>query len=267
MDNRPIGVFDSGLGGLTAVKELLNSFPNENLIYFGDTQRVPYGPRSKDVLNKFVSSDINFLLSKDVKMIVVACGTASSVALPSIINNFNIPIIDVVKPACIEANKLTKNKNIAVLGTVGTINSNSFKNQLLKLDENNKIYQVSCPMFVPVVENGYTNTKVSEMIVYDYLKDLLNKNIDTVILGCTHYPLLEKEIKRTLGDSVNLINSGATAVKYAISFLKENDMLSDCLPGTNEYYVSDDASSFSHYAELFLEKKIDLVTKIDIDKF
>ena len=193
MDKRPIGVFDSGMGGLTVVKEIRRLMPNESIIYFGDTGRVPYGNRGTDTIIKYVKQDINFLKSNDIKAIVVACGTASAVALPAI-NDSDVPIIGVVEPTAQYALDTTKNGKIGIIGTTATINSGMYQS-LLSAKNGITVYEKACPLFVPLAENGYSNSEVARIVAKDYLWDLKEKGVYTLILGCTHYPLLKNAIK------------------------------------------------------------------------
>lgn len=268
-DNRPIGVFDSGLGGLTTVKELSRIFPNENIVYFGDTGRVPYGTRSNETIIKYVRQDIRFLLSHNVKAVVAACGTASSVALEQLKPEFSIPFIGVIEPVCKAAVKKSKNHIIGVLGTPGTINSGAYRKGICALDSTATVVEQACPMFVPLVENGYLNHKATYLFAEEYLKPLMEKMVDTVILGCTHYPLLTAVISEILGNKVTIINAGYETAAYTKEILTKNNLLTgqDSL-GQNIYYVSDDVVKFSLLGGMFLGKEINAsVTKIDIDTY
>jgi glutamate racemase len=269
MNNKYIGVFDSGLGGLTAVKELMKVLPKESIIYFGDTGRVPYGTRSNETIIKYVRSDINFLKSFDIKMIIVACGTASSVALPILEKELDIPITGVVSPTAQAAVNSTKNKKIAVLGTTGTINSGKYEQEIKSICPDIRVYNKACPLFVPLVENGFTDNKIAELVCREYLDDVLEEGVDTIILGCTHYPILEKTISKIVGSDIALINSGAETAKFTKQYLLENNMLSD-RPMENQYryYVSDSIENFSNVADVFLGKNIgNEIEKINIENF
>lgn len=270
MNNKSIGVFDSGLGGLTAVKQIMEELPFEDIIYFGDTGRVPYGTRSKDTILKYVRGDIRFLKTFDVKVIVIACGTASSAALPMIKDEFDIPIVGVIDAAVYAAVRATKNKKIGVIGTPGTIKSREYEKQIAEYDKNMQVYTKACPMFVPLVENGYFDSEVTRLIVEEYLEEIRAQGVDTLILGCTHYPLLEKVIGEYMGDGVTLINSGAQVAKYLKKKLNNEDMLHDERVDDHQYsyYVSDDISSFEELGGIFLEREINgQVSKIDIEKY
>lgn len=269
MNNKSIGVFDSGLGGLTAVKQIMNELPNENIIYFGDTGRVPYGTRSRETILKYTRGDIRFLQTFDVKVIVIACGTASSAALPMIKNEFDVPIVGVIDAAVYAAVRATKNKKIGVIGTSGTIKSGEYEKQIKEYDSDMEVYSKACPMFVPLVENGYFDSKVTKLIVEEYLEEIRNEGVDTLILGCTHYPLLEKVIQEYMGKNVVLINSGAEVAKYLKKKL-DDEMSHSTIIDENQYryYVSDDVSSFEELGGIFLEREINgQVNKIDIEKY
>lgn len=270
MNNQCIGIFDSGLGGLTAVKQIINELPNENIIYFGDTGRVPYGTRSKETILKYTRSDIRFLNTFNVKTIVIACGTASSAALPAIKNEFNVPIIGVIDAAVYAAVRATKCNKIGILGTVGTIKSKEYERQIKAYDSNIQTFSKACPMFVPLVENGYFSSEVTRLIVAEYLEDIRREGVDTLILGCTHYPLLQDVIAEYMGSDVTLINSGAEVAKYLKKKLTKEDMLHSKIADKTQYqyYVSDDISSFEELGSIFLEREINgQVNKIDIEKY
>ncbi len=262
MDTRPIGVFDSGLGGLTVVKELKKELPNENIIYFGDTGRVPYGSRGTDTIIRYVKQDISFLKTFDIKAIVVACGTASAVALPVIKDNYDLSILGVVEPTAAYAKAVTKNKKIGILGTNATISSGVYQRLLTGYE----IYTKACPLFVPLVENGYAEAEAARLIAADYLSEMKENNVDTIILGCTHYPLLYKAISDIMGEGVTLINSGVPTAKELKRILAETDSL-NLSGGKYQYYVSDMTEEFTALAETFLETKGTEIKKVDIYKY
>ncbi|MGN1116327.1 MAG: glutamate racemase [Candidatus Ornithomonoglobus sp.] len=269
MDNRSIGVFDSGLGGLTAAKEIMKLFPNESIVYFGDTGRVPYGTRSKDTIVKYTHGDIRFLLSHDVKMIVIACGTASSAALPHIRDDYDVPIYGVVDAAGYEAVRATKNKKIGIIGTSATIHSGAYTEYIKEYDSRMQTFERACPLFVPLVENGHFNTKVTDLLIEEYLSDIRDAGVDTLILGCTHYPLLAGAISRFMGPDVTLISPGEEVAKFLRK--KLTDQLRHCdTPDKDQYkfFVSDSIEQFEELGSIFLEQKIDgQVSKIDIEKY
>ncbi|MDD3766528.1 MAG: glutamate racemase [Eubacteriales bacterium] len=269
MDLRPIGIFDSGLGGLTVVKSVFDILPGESIVYFGDTGRVPYGTRSRETIIKYSAQDVNFLLTKDVKGIIIACGTASSVALEHVKGQTDVPIIGVVKATARAAALATKNKKVAVIGTSGTINSGSYEREIKKADPDIKVFPKACPLFVPLVENGYAKSEAAHLVAKDYLLPLKNEGVDTIILGCTHYPLLKDIISDIMGDDTVLVDSGGPVALEFKKMLMQKDMLN--FGGgkpTHEYYVSDDVESFSYLGSLFLESEIlHQVKRIDIDKY
>ncbi|MBS7298226.1 MAG: glutamate racemase [Eubacteriales bacterium] len=268
MNNNSIGVFDSGLGGLTAVKSIMELLPGENIVYFGDTGRLPYGTKTEETIKQYAAGDIRFLLSHNVKLIVIACGTASSVALSDMRNKFTTPIVGVVEAACEAAVKLTKNKKVGVLGTSATIKSESYLRGISEIDSGIKVYQKACPLFVPLVENGHFNTEVTRLVVKEYLEPIKNEGVDTLILGCTHYPLLEKAIAEYMGEEVRIVNVGAELAKSIGNILGKDNISDKTEGGICEYYVSDDEKGFAELGGVFLERKINgQVKKIDIEKY
>lgn len=258
MNNRPIGVFDSGLGGLTAVKELLKVLPNEDIIYFGDTGRVPYGNKSQQTILKYARQDTQFLKSLDVKLILSACGTVSSVVEQYGLS-LNIPLVGVVRPTAASAAGITQNGKIGIIGTAATIKSGSYRHELLKINSDLQIFEQSCPLFVPLVENGFIHSsdKVTLIIAKKYLSWLKEKQIDTLILGCTHYPIIKDIISEVVGHDVNLIDSGRESARFAADLLKSTQSLSESnTVGSQIYYVSDAVDEFSELASLFLEQDV-----------
>ncbi|MGN1051711.1 MAG: glutamate racemase [Acutalibacteraceae bacterium] len=271
MSQQAIGVFDSGLGGLTTVKELMNVLPNENIIYFGDTERVPYGNRSRDTIIKFGMQDANFLLSKDVKFIIAACGTVSSVAKDVMYSTLPVPYTGVVVPTAKSAVKATKNKKIGVIGTSATINSHSYKNLIEEYNSSISVYEQDCPLFVPLVENGFTSPsdQIVRLTIERYLSPLVKSGIDTLILGCTHYPILMEAISSVIGKDITLINAGAETALYAKGILAEKGLLnSEKNTGNASFYVSDKPDGFTKMAEIFLSQNMEhSVQQIDITKY
>lgn len=270
MSDKPIGVFDSGLGGLTAVKELLTVLPNENIIYFGDTGRVPYGSRSNKTIQKYALQDAAFLLSKDVKMIIAACGTVSSV-VSDLNERVNVPYTGVLAPTARAAVNATRNGKIGVIGTTATIKSRSYEKEIKKINDRIEVFQKDCPLFVPLVENGFVSRKdpVTELVAQRYLTELRETGIDTLILGCTHYPILREFISDVMGDGVKLIDSGYETALYAADILKNMHLLNtDNSERYCKYYVSDSEKSFCSVAGIFLGSKIESkVKKIDIEEY
>ena len=258
MDKRPIGVFDSGLGGLTFVKELKTIMPNEDIVFFGDTGRVPYGTRSRDTIELYARQDAQFLLSKDVKFIVAACGTVSSVA-PNTAIGLPVPFLGVVEPTAAAAVNATKNHKIAVLGTPATINSGAYNKSLLALDKSLTVTCVKCPLFVPLVEEGLINRdeEITILAAKMYLEPIIESGADTVILGCTHYPLIAPIIADNLGDSVTLISAGGATAHECKRIILENGLENDSTAnGRYSYFVTDSPSSFEKTAKLFLQEEV-----------
>jgi len=257
MSDLQIGVFDSGLGGLTAVRELIRILPAENVVYFGDTARVPYGTRSEDMIRTFAKQDLRFLLEKNLKAVLVACGTISSVALPELRAMTQVPVIGVVEPTAAAACKATKNGKIGILGTSATVKSGSYKAAIAAVDPRISVVARSCPLFVPLVENGYLQGEIVELAAKEYIAPLLAEGVDTVILGCTHYPLLKPVLAKLFGEEVTLIDSGREAALALGEILRQKDLLSTGKEGTRRYYVSDEVSNFSHIAGMFLDRNVD----------
>ncbi len=249
---KPIGVFDSGVGGLTVVRELIRQLPSEDIVYFGDTARVPYGIKSRETVIRFSIENILFLLKQNVKLICVACNTASSFALPVILNHFKIPIVGVISPGAREAVYATQNKRVGVIGTRGTIKSRTYETEIKQLDPTIKVTATACPLFVPFVEEGWLSGKVVLDVAREYLKPLKASGVDTVILGCTHYPLLKSVIRKVLGEDVALIDSAKQVAMEVKKILAENDCLDKNGRGRHKYYVSDNPEWFSSIARRFL---------------
>jgi glutamate racemase len=266
-NSNPIGIFDSGIGGLTVVKSLDVSLANENIIYFGDTARVPYGSKSNSTVIEYSKQDAKFLLSKNVKMIVVACNTASSIALKSLREEFEIPVVGMIEPGAKHAIKATKNKRIGVIGTDATISNKAYSNELLKLDNSLMVFEKSCPLFVPLAEEGWTNHKATKLIAEEYLNEFKEHDIDTLILGCTHYPILKEIIQEVVGANVKLIDSGSAASIEVENYLSGRGLRNSSNNlGTHEYYVSDVPTKFKQVAERFLGREVEHVKKIDLEE-
>lgn len=254
MDNRAIGVFDSGLGGLTAVRRLHEILPQENIIYFGDTGRVPYGTRGAATILKYARQDVAFLKQFDLKAMIVACNTVSAVALDTVASENALPMIGVVTPACEKAVSVTRNGKIGVVGTAATVRSGAYERELHERNPALSILMQACPLFVPLVENGRVQRGdvVIETVVKEYLEPMKKKGIDTLILGCTHYPLLSDVIADYMGDTVTLVDSGAEAANRALTQVEKAQRAH----GHTEYYVSDDPENFSQLANLFLQSEV-----------
>jgi len=256
---QPIGIFDSGIGGLTIFREIRNQFPSQDIIYLGDTARLPYGTKSKDSIIKFSRENVKFLLSKNVKLVIVACNTASALAIDELKGEFDIPIIGVIALGAKVAAKMTKTSKIGIIGTIATIKSNRYVQELKKIDENITTISKSCPMFVPIVENGYENHQISNIMAREYLDGF--KKIDTLILGCTHYPVLEKVIKKVIGDDVVLIDSGKAIARYLKKFIACSSQNSN---GSSKFYVTDNQENFACLAKKLLNDKTLLLEHVHL---
>ncbi len=266
----PIGVFDSGLGGLTVVREIMKNMPNERLVYFGDTARVPYGTKSKSTIIRYSRQIINFLKTQNVKAIVVACNTASALALDTVENEIDIPIIGVVRPGTDMALKATKNKKIGVIATDSTIRSNLYQKLLTEGDEDVKVYAKACPLFVPLVEEGWTNDMVTEIVAQRYLYEVLNKKIDTLILGCTHYPLLSTLIGKVAGKRVQLVNPAYETAQALDRMLTELNLKNDSETEEEkkyQFFASDTAEKFNAFANLILPYDVKATKQIRIESY
>ncbi len=260
---KPIGVFDSGIGGLTVVHALLKRLPYENIVYFGDTARVPYGPKSPQVIRDYAKDDTEFLLSKNVKMIVIACNTVSAVALDVVQKLANIPVVGVIVPGANAAVAASKTKRIGIIGTVGTVSSNAYPNAIRQSDAKAQVFSKACPLFVPLVEEGWIEHKATAMIAKEYLFPLSVEKIDTLVLGCTHYPLLRDVISDALKGTVSLIDSGEAAAVEVERVLEENDMKNPSKEKPNlQFFVSDIPAKFSEIGERFLGAKMGVVKKV-----
>ena len=270
MDNRPIGVFDSGLGGLTVVKQLLCYLPEEDILYFGDTGRAPYGTRSDANIQQLARQDIAFLLSRGVKMVVAACGTASANLHKSFTDTLPVPYTGTLYQTALRAAQITKNKRIGVLGTPATIRSGAHEKVIRDYDPSIKIISVGCPLFVPLVEYDILekDPEIIRRTVALYLKEVREFGADTVILGCTHYPILASYIAAYMGEAVTLIDPGVETALYVRDMLQKNNMKATHKMGTDKYFVSDSPANFSAVAHLFLQREIsDRITRINIEEY
>jgi len=256
LQDRPIGVFDSGVGGLTVFEAIEKILPGESIIYFGDTAHVPYGSKSKETVVKFSTDNILFLLHKKVKMVVIACNTASALALDQLKNIFSVPMLGVIEAGANKAIQLSKTKKIGIIGTAATIRSKSYEREIYKKDKDVKIYTQSCPLFVPMVENAMLSGKIVDNAVELYLKKFKDKNIDTLVLGCTHYPLLKAAIVEYL-KGVNIVDSAEEVAFYTRVVLMERGLLNHThKKAKSDFYVTDEASGFADLARLFLKRNI-----------
>ena len=244
MDNRKIGVFDSGLGGLTVVREMQKLMPEESVVYFGDIARLPYGSKSKETIAEFSHQIMRFLLKHDVKAVIIACGTASANALEDLQKTYDLPITGVVEPGAREAARTTKNGRIGITGTEATIRSGAYDRLLAGLDPQIEVYSKACPLFVPLVEEGWFKDDITRSVVQRYLAELKTQQVDTLVLGCTHYPLLKRLIGEEIGEEVILVNPSSSVVKEMKEYLLRHNMQSDAEQGEYEFYVSDSTEKF-----------------------
>lgn len=269
MSSKYIGIFDSGLGGLTAVKELMHILPDEPIVYFGDTGRVPYGSKSNDTIIKYTKSDIRFLNTFDLKLIIIACGTASTIALPTVEGMLEIPIFGVVGAAAKAAAAATKNKRVGIIGTAGSIRSGAYERLIAEIDETIFTASAPCPLFVPLVENGFTTGEIAHLAAVHYLSEIKEADVDTLILGCTHYPLLAETIRDVMGKGVTLIDPGRVTAGFVKDYLEENGLLcKEKIDRQYRFFVSDCPDDFAELGSRFLRQEIPGgVEKIDIERY
>ncbi len=258
---RAIGVFDSGVGGLTVVAEIMRQLPQEDVIYFGDTAHLPYGPKSPETVKRLVRDSIRFLREEKVKAIILACHTASAFALKGIREENPIPIVGVIGPGAEEALRVTRNKRIGVIGTYGTIESRAYAKELKRRDPEAFVIQKPCPLFVPLVEEGWIKKEATSLIIREYLEPLREEGIDTLILGCTHYPLLKEGIGRVMG-KVFLIDSSQATVAHLGRIMEEKALLTREGVGKHSFFVSDAPERFARLGRIFLGKEIEKVEKV-----
>jgi glutamate racemase len=261
--NRPIGIIDSGVGGLTVAKEVMRQLPYEQIIYVGDTARCPYGPRPVEEVKRFTWQMTRFLLEKNIKMLVIACNTATAVVLDEIRNELSIPVLGVIQPGARTAIKVTDNYKIGIIGTEGTVKSRAYEHALKSINRKTAIEALACPKFVPLVESGEYDGRVAKKVVTETLQPLKGQGLDTLILGCTHYPLLEPLIKEVMGPEVKVISSGEETAREVSTILGHNDMFADReeLP-EHYYYMTGSRTIFSSIASQWLERPIEHVEKI-----
>jgi len=262
-DTRPIGVFDSGLGGLTVVKALQKLLPKESIVYFGDTARVPYGNKSKELIIEYSNEITNFLIKSDAKIILVACNTASALALDFLMKNVSTPVLGVITPGAREAVKATRNKHIGIIGTVATVNSSAYENAIFDIDKSVITSTQACPLFVPLAEEGWLEGDVVEKIAAHYLTPLNKKEIDTLILGCTHYPLLKSVITAQLDENTILIDSSEAVAREVQIQLSTLDLLNNTdQKGSLSCYVTDIPLRFETVGKRFLGSSLDRVQTV-----
>jgi glutamate racemase len=264
-NNRPIGVFDSGIGGLTVLQEIVRELPEESTIYLGDTARVPYGTRSQETVIRYSLECMRFLIKKNIKLLVIACNTSSAISIWKVRKESPVPVIGVIGPGAMAAIKASAKQKIGVIGTETTIKSRTYLNAIKKIDDNMHIFSVPCPLFVPLVEEGWADGMIATLIAEKYLKTLKNKGIDTLLLGCTHYPLLKDTLSKVMGDGVTLVDSAIETAKKVKRILNKYQMENngEKKPG-REFFVTDSPERFLKVGEKFLGQKIEYIEKVEV---
>jgi len=265
MDNRGIGVFDSGVGGLTVCSSLHKLLPQEDIYYFGDLAHVPYGNKSKKLIQHYSMQIAKFLMEKNIKMLVIACNTATAYALEYLEEYLDIPVIGVVIPGAKEAVRVSKTRKIGIIGTVGTVNSEAYIDAIYKEDHEVKLFQKACPLFVPIIEEGILEGNIAEEVIRHYLTEI-SEEVDTLVLGCTHYPLLKKTISNTLGKNIVFVDSAAVVAKSVYWQLKKSQMLNSKREGKLEFYVSDSPKMFANFLKhLEFEESRYTITEVNLE--
>lgn len=271
INQKPIGIFDSGVGGLTVAREVMRNSPQERIVYFGDTARVPYGSKSKDTILKYSRQIIRFLQTQEVKAIVIACNTASAFALEEVQKELDIPIIGVVKPGAMVACETTRNGKIGVIGTEGTVHSHMYRDFICRQNPGVQVIGKACPLFVPLVEEGLLKDPVTVEIANRYLSELKEQDIDTLILGCTHYPLIRSTIGAIMGDRVTLVNPAYETARGLKELLQKQGIANtegyDADETPYQFFVSDAADKFKQFANSILPYDIETTKQINIEEF
>jgi len=264
-NEEPIGIFDSGIGGLTVLKEMLGKLPHESTVYLGDTARVPYGIRSPETVKRYSFENTRFLSSRGIKMLVVACNTVSAVSLDAIKASLDVPVIGVIEPGARAAAATTKKRRVGVIGTSATIRSNSYAKAINEADSSVEVFALPCPLFVPLVEEGWTEGPIVEMIAERYLGEIKKKDIDTLVLGCTHYPLLKNVLAKIMGKQVTLIDSAIETAAEIEKTLRSSSLLNNTpRNASREFFVTDSPEKFTEIGERFLGRKIEFIRKIEL---
>lgn len=266
----PIGVFDSGVGGLTVVREIIRQLPNENIVYFGDTARVPYGSKSKNTIIRFSEQIIRFLKTKQVKAIVIACNTASALALDAVRDEFDVPIIGVVIPGARAAVEATANGKVGVVGTEATVHSGMYTKVIQEMNSNIQVLEKACPLFVPLVEEGFKEHHITEEVIDYYLASMKETDIDAMILGCTHYPLLRSKIRAYMGKGIQIVNPAYETAIDLRALLREKDMENDGMGKTVSQYaffVSDAAEKFRQFANTVMPFDVPETNVVNIEGY
>lgn len=259
----PIGVFDSGIGGLTVLQRIMEALPRENTVYLGDTARSPYGTKSVETVLRYSFENTDFLIEKGVKIVVVACNTSTAIALESLRENVAVSVIGVIEPGVRGALEKTRNGKVGVIGTEATIQSGAYTRALKEKDPGVEVYSRACPLFVPLVEEGWLDNAVAKMAVESYLGSLKQSGIDTLILGCTHYPLLKKAVQRFLGHGVRLVDSAEETAKDVAAVLKKKSLGRERGKGTPSFFVTDAPDRFIKVGQRFLGEKVESAVRIE----
>ena len=261
LDKKPIGIFDSGVGGLTVFKEIRKRFPFEDIIYFGDTARVPYGPKSRNTVIEYSIQNARFLIQQGAKIIVVACNTSSATALTQLQKLLPIPVLGVIEPGALSAVKTSNNKRIGIIGTEGTIRSQAYSSAISKLDGSCNVFSKPCPLFVSLAEEGWEDHEVTQLTIKEYLTSLLQNDIDTLVLGCTHYPILKSSIQKFVGNKITLVDSAEAVTDKLDEILpnRESEVI-----GEDRFYVSDNEEKFNRIASKILDMELDKLIKVKL---
>jgi glutamate racemase len=256
---QPIGVFDSGVGGLTVFKEIRRRFPHEDIVYFGDTARVPYGPKSRETVIRYSIQNAQFLAQLGAKIIVIACNTSASVAIPALTKRFMMPMVGVIEPGAIAAVRATRNNRVGVIGTEGTVKSDAYRNEILKRNPDIDVTSQPCPLFVPLAEEGWVDHPATWVIAQEYFSSLKGEGIDTLVLGCTHYPILKTTIQSAIGSGVTLVDSAEVTAQHLSEILPRPEKRGK---GRDRFYVSDNEDKFRRIAERILDHPVQQLQKV-----
>lgn len=267
MSWRAIGIFDSGVGGLTVLRELTRVLPQEDTIYFGDTARVPYGTKSPDTVIRYAQEIAAFLTTRDIKLLVVACNTASAVALPTLRRQLSIPVVGVIEPGARRAVQVTKSGVVGVIGTAGTIRSSAYTRAIKRLNPNISVLAKPCPLFVPLAEEGWTDNEIARLTAHQYLDEVREAGVDSLVLGCTHYPLLKKIIAEAMGPRVTLVDSAEEIARTVAEILREKKLLRPAAEqGNHHYYVTDVPAGFIRVGNRFLGGRLGDVYQVSLEE-
>ena len=266
MSWKAIGIFDSGVGGLTVLREIIKALPQEDTIYLGDTARVPYGTKSPETVVRFARQITSFLVNRDIKLLVVACNTASAVSLDALQAEFNIPIVGVIEPGAVQAAAVTKKGKVGVIGTAGTIRSSAYTKAIKRINPDIEVITAECPMFVPLAEEGWLDNEVARLTAEIYLKNLKDSGVDTLVLGCTHYPLLKGIISKVMGEGVNLVDSAEETARVVREILAaRGETRPDQERGNHHFFVTDVPAGFIRVGNRFLGGALGDVYQVNLD--